>query len=64
MREEGLNMYPSLFCCAPVNMSKYNGILFLSLPNRGNVFPPDTALLKRGYVYLWSAWQGDVLPGQ
>jgi len=47
----------------PMNMSKCNGILFLSLPNRGNIFPPDTALLKRGYVYLWSAWQGDVLPG-
>src|SRR4029079_11456439 len=47
----------------PVNMSKFNGILFLSLPNRGNVFPPDTALLRRGYIYLWIAWQGDVLPG-
>src|SRR4030095_5413577 len=47
----------------PVNMSKCNGILFLSLPNRGNVFPPDTALLKRGYIYLWTAWQADVLPG-
>jgi hypothetical protein len=47
----------------PVNMSKCNGVLFLSLPNRGNVFPPDTALLKRGYIYLWTAWQGDVLPG-
>ena len=47
----------------PFNMSKCNGILFLSLPNRGNVFPPDTALLKRGYIYLWTAWQGDVLPG-
>jgi len=47
----------------PVNMTRCNGILFLSLPNRGNVFPPDTALLKRGYIYLWAAWQGDVLPG-
>src|ERR1051326_6885812 len=47
----------------PVNLSKCNGILFLSLPNRGNVFPADTSLLKRGYIYLWSAWQGDVLPG-
>jgi len=47
----------------PMNMTKCNGILFLSLPNRGNVFPPDTSLLKRGYIYLWSAWQGDVLPG-
>ncbi len=47
----------------PMNMARCNGILFLSLPNRGNVFPPDTALLKRGYIYLWTAWQGDVLPG-
>jgi hypothetical protein len=47
----------------PMNMSKCNGILFLSLPNRGNVFPPDSALLKRGYIYLWTAWQGDILPG-
>jgi hypothetical protein len=47
----------------PVDMSKSNGILFLSLPNRGNIIPPDTALLNRGYVYLWCAWQGDVLKG-
>ncbi|GAB4002710.1 alpha/beta hydrolase domain-containing protein [Spirosoma daeguense] len=47
----------------PTDLSKSNGLLFLSLPNRGNVFPADTSLLKRGYVYLWSAWQGDVLPG-
>jgi hypothetical protein len=48
----------------PKDMGKSNGLLFLSLPNRGNVFPPDTVLLKRGYVYLWCAWQGDVLPGE
>lgn len=47
----------------PKNMARSNGLLFLSLPNRGNVFPADTALLKRGYIYLWCAWQGDVLPG-
>lgn len=47
----------------PKDLSKSNGLLFLSLPNRGNVFPPDTALLKRGYVYFWAGWQGDVLPG-
>jgi hypothetical protein len=29
----------------PKDISKSNGILFLSLPNRGNVFPADTALL-------------------
>ncbi|MDP4223710.1 MAG: alpha/beta hydrolase domain-containing protein [Bacteroidota bacterium] len=47
----------------PADMSKSNGILFLSLPNRGNMFPPDTALLTRGYVWAWCAWQGDVLEG-
>ncbi|SFB89062.1 alpha/beta hydrolase domain-containing protein [Spirosoma endophyticum] len=46
----------------PTDMSKSNGLLFLSLPNRGGMSPADTVLLKRGYVYLWSAWQGDVLP--
>ena len=47
----------------PADMSKSNGLLFLSLPNRGNMFPADTALLGRGYIYLWCAWQGDVLKG-
>ena len=47
----------------PADMSKSNGLLFLSLPNRGNAFPADEALLARGYVYFWCAWQGDVLSG-
>ncbi len=47
----------------PLDPQKSNGLLFTSLPNRGNVFPPDTVLLGRGYTYLWTAWQGDVLPG-
>ncbi|HBC79634.1 MAG TPA: hypothetical protein DEO60_03910 [Bacteroidales bacterium] len=47
----------------PTDISKSNGILFLSLPNRGNSFPADTALLARGYIYFWCAWQGDVLRG-
>jgi len=47
----------------PADMSKTNGVLFLSLPNRGNVFPADSVLLSRGYVYFWCAWQGDVLRG-
>jgi hypothetical protein len=47
----------------PAEMSKTNGVLFLSLPNRGNVLPADSVLLSRGYVYLWCAWQGDVLRG-
>lgn len=60
----GLVEYVSEFVfLRPVDMARSNGLLFLSLPNRGNVFPPDTTLLKRGYVYVWGAWQGDVLPG-
>ncbi len=47
----------------PVDISKSNKLLFISLPNRGNVFPADTALLKRGYIYLWAAWQGDIIAG-
>jgi len=47
----------------PADMSRSNGILFMSLPNRGNILPADTALLRRGYVYVWCAWQADVLRG-
>lgn len=47
----------------PADMTKCNGILFLSLPNRGNAIPADRVLLGRGYIYFWCAWQGDVLSG-
>jgi Alpha/beta hydrolase domain len=47
----------------PAEMAKSNNVLFLSLPNRGNAFPADTVLLCRGYIYVWCAWQGDVLRG-
>lgn len=47
----------------PVDSTKANGLLFLSLPNRGNAFPVDDYLLTRGYTVVWCAWQGDVLPG-
>jgi hypothetical protein len=63
--ERGLVEYVSEFVLLrPKDMGKSNGLLFLSLPNRGNVFPADTALLKRGYVYVWCGWQGDVLAGE
>ncbi|MVM32211.1 hypothetical protein GO755_19340 [Spirosoma sp. HMF4905] len=62
--ERGMVEYVSEFILLrPKDISKSNGLLFLSLPNRGNVFPADTVLLKRGYVYVWCAWQGDVLAG-
>ncbi|MFV8341056.1 alpha/beta hydrolase domain-containing protein [Flavobacterium sp. XS2P39] len=47
----------------PKDLGKSNGLFFLNLPNRGNAFPADNALLERGYLYFWCAWQGDVLAG-
>ena len=46
----------------PKDMTKANGILRYDAPNRGNMltYPPDPVLLKRGYVILYGAWQGDV----
>ena len=44
----------------PVNMALSNGLLYCSVPNRGNAFPADSTLLARGYVYLWGGWQGDL----
>ncbi|MBB5645961.1 alpha/beta hydrolase domain-containing protein [Pedobacter cryoconitis] len=62
---KGMVEYVSEFILlCPVEKIKSNGLLFLSLPNRGNAFGADEALLKRGYVVLWCAWQGDVLPGE
>ncbi|RAJ26368.1 alpha/beta hydrolase domain-containing protein [Pedobacter cryoconitis] len=61
---KGLVEYVSEFIIlCPTEKIKSNEVLFLSLPNRGNVFGAEEALLKRGYVFLWCAWQGDVLPG-
>ncbi|WP_259015860.1 alpha/beta hydrolase domain-containing protein [Emticicia fluvialis] len=44
----------------PVDVNKSNHLLFYNVPNRGNAFPADTTLLKRGYIYLWGGWQGDI----
>lgn len=61
---KGMVEYTSeIIILRPKDISKCNGILFLSLPNRGNAFAADSSLLKRGYIYLWAAWQGDVLAG-
>ncbi len=61
---DGMVEYVSEFVVLmPTDESKCNRILFLNLPNRGNMFPADSAILARGYVYLWCAWQGDVLFG-
>ncbi|MEC4718025.1 alpha/beta hydrolase domain-containing protein [Noviherbaspirillum sp. CPCC 100848] len=52
----------------PKDMSKANGVLRYDAPNRGNILtminpaasPSDAVYLERGYVILYSAWQGDV----
>jgi len=52
----------------PVDMSKASGVLRYDAPNRGNILtmlnptasPSDAVYLERGYVLLYSAWQGDV----
>lgn len=44
----------------PADLNKSNHLLFYNVPNRGNAFPADTSLLKRGYIYLWGGWQGDI----
>ena len=52
----------------PKDMSKASGVLRYDAPNRGNILtyvnpsasPGDAVYLERGYVMLYSAWQGDV----
>lgn len=44
----------------PLDLNKSNHLLFYNVPNRGNAFAADTTLLKRGYIYLWGGWQGDI----
>lgn len=52
----------------PVDMSKASGVLRYDAPNRGNILtmlnptasPSDAIYLERGFVMLYSAWQGDV----
>ncbi|WP_457329859.1 alpha/beta hydrolase domain-containing protein [Rhizobacter sp. P5_C2] len=52
----------------PKDMSKASGVLRYDAPNRGTILtmpnpvatPSDAVFLERGYVLLYSAWQGDV----
>ncbi|APW38799.1 hypothetical protein RD110_17605 [Rhodoferax koreense] len=52
----------------PKDMTKASGVLRYDAPNRGNILtmvnpsatPSDAVFLERGYVMLYSAWQGDV----
>ncbi|MFS8977735.1 alpha/beta hydrolase domain-containing protein [Cupriavidus necator] len=52
----------------PKDMGKAGGVLRYDAPNRGNILtmpnpgttPSDSVYFERGYVFLYSAWQGDV----
>ncbi len=44
----------------PKDMTKANGVLRYDAPNRGNIVAIDPYFASRGYMFLSSAWQGDV----
>ena len=52
----------------PKDMRRASGVLRYDAPNRGNILtepnlattPSDAVFFERGYVMLYSAWQGDV----
>lgn len=54
----------------PVDRSKLSGTLFYEVNNRGNPTAPrlvdgdaDDFLLRRGFVFLWTGWIAETLPG-
>lgn len=47
----------------PKDMTKANGVLRYDAPNRGGIVGIDSYFASRGYVFLSSAWQGDVPAG-
>ena len=56
----GMVEYSATFAIAkPIDMSHASGVLFYSVPNRGNGAPVASA---EGYVSVVSGWQGDVIP--
>ncbi|MEK7833598.1 MAG: hypothetical protein AAB401_21095, partial [Acidobacteriota bacterium] len=56
----------------PIDLTKTNGVLLYAVPNRGNRIlsngysvageSGEDFLMKRGYVILFSGWQGDLTP--
>ena len=56
----GMVEYTGTFAISkPVDMARANGVLFYSVPNRGNGAPSPTA---EGEVSVVSGWQGDLAP--
>ena len=44
----------------PVDMSRGNGAIYHTVPNRGGAGPAETAILERGFVLVRVGWQGDI----
>lgn len=56
----GMVEYSATFSLAkPIDMSKSSGVLFYTVPNRGNGAPVPS---EEGHVSLVSGWQGDLRP--
>jgi hypothetical protein len=56
----GMVEYSATFALSkPLDMSRASGVLFYSVPNRGNGAPSPSA---EGHVSVVSGWQGDVAP--
>lgn len=56
----GMVEYSATFAISkPIDMSKSSGVLFYSVPNRGNGAPVGS---PEGHISVVSGWQGDVNP--
>ena len=46
----------------PVDMSRWNGAIYHTVPNRGGAGAAERALLERGFALVRVGWQGDIAP--
>jgi hypothetical protein len=46
----------------PVDMSRWNGAIYHTVPNRGGAGAAEDALLEMGFALVRVGWQGDIAP--
>ncbi len=46
----------------PVDMRRWNGAIYHTVPNRGGAGAAERALLERGFALVRVGWQGDIAP--
>jgi hypothetical protein len=46
----------------PVDMTRWNGAIYHTVPNRGGAVAGDPTLLERGFALVQVGWQGDLAP--